>query len=81
MLEQIDRLALAVRDVDEAATSLNMIFDSVVVDDSIDVIANARRVTLQWGHDQLELYEPPGPDPLLASFLVANAEYLQEALP
>ena len=68
MLEQIDRLALAVRDAHEAATSLNMIFDSVVVDDSIDVIANARRVTLQWGYDQLELYEPTGPGPV-ASFI------------
>ena len=68
MLEQTDRLALAVRDADEAASSLNMIFDSVVVDDSIDVIANARCVTLQWGYDQLELYEPTGPGPV-ASFI------------
>ena len=68
MLEQTDRLALAVRDADEAANSLNMIFDSVVVDDSKDVIANARRVTLQWGYDQLELYEPTGPGPV-ASFI------------
>ena len=68
MLEQTDRLALAVRDADEAAISLNTIFDSVVVDDSKDVTANARRVTLQWGYDQLELYEPNGPGPV-ANFI------------
>ena len=68
MLERTDRLALAVRDADEAAISLNTIFDSVVVDDSEDVTANARRVTLQWGYDQLELYEPNGPGPV-ANFI------------
>ena len=68
MLEQTDRLALAVRDADEAVIRLNTIFDSVVVDDSRDVTANARRVTLQWGYDQLELYEPNGPGPV-ANFI------------
>ena len=64
MLQQTDRLALAVTDVDEAASSLNNIFDSVVVDDTKDNEANARRVTLQWGCDQLELLEPKGPGPV-----------------
>jgi catechol 2,3-dioxygenase-like lactoylglutathione lyase family enzyme len=64
MLQQTDRLALAVPDADEAATGLNAIFDSVVVDDSVDADANARRITLQWGRDQLELYEPKGPGPV-----------------
>ena len=64
MLQQTDRLALAVADADEAATSLNKIFDSVVVDDIKDREANARRVTLQWGCDQLELFEPKGPGPV-----------------
>ena len=58
MLKQTDRLALAVTDVDEAATSFKKIFDSVVIDDISDKEANARRVTLQWGCDQLELFEP-----------------------
>jgi hypothetical protein len=64
MLEQTDRLALAVPNVDEAAAGLNAIFDSVIVEDTVDTDANARRVTLQWGHDQLELYEPKGPGPV-----------------
>ena len=68
MLEQTDRLALAVRNANEAATNLNVIFDSVVVDDSKDLAANARRVTLQLGYDQLELYEPLGPGPV-ANFI------------
>ncbi len=64
MLEQTDRVALAVPNADEAATGLNAIFDSVIVDDTVDTDANARRVTLQWGFDQLELYEPKGPGPV-----------------
>ena len=64
MLQQTDRLALAVTDADEAATSLNKIFDSVVIDDIADTEANARRVTLQWGCDQLELFEPKGSGPV-----------------
>ena len=64
MLEQTDRLALAVPDAEQAASGLNAIFDSVVVDDTLDSDANARRLTLQWGCDQLELYEPKGPGPV-----------------
>ena len=64
MLEQTDRVALAVPNADEAATGLNAIFDSVIVDDTVDTDANARRITLQWGYDQLELYEPKGPGPV-----------------
>ncbi|HJN49607.1 MAG: hypothetical protein QGI68_06150 [Pseudomonadales bacterium] len=60
MLQQTDRLALAVPDADQAAAGINAIFDSVIIDDSIDQAANARRVTLQWGHGQLELFEPKG---------------------
>ncbi|MEL7186880.1 MAG: hypothetical protein AAFN50_10685 [Pseudomonadota bacterium] len=63
MLDQTDRLALAVPDADQAAAGLNSLFDSIIVDDSVDPDANARRVTLQWGFDQLELYEPQGPGP------------------
>ena len=63
MLQQTDRLALAVPDADEAATALNAIFDSVVIDDTVDSDATARRITLQWGRDQLEIYEPKGPGP------------------
>ena len=58
MLQQTDRLALAVPDADKAAAGLNKIFDSIVVGDIKDNEANARRVTLQWGCDQLELFEP-----------------------
>ena len=64
MLKQTDRLALAVTDADEAATSFKKIFDSVVIDDISDKEANARRVTLQWGCDQLELFEPRGSGPV-----------------
>lgn len=71
MLEQTDRLALAVPNADEAAAGLNAIFDSVVVDDTVDTDANARRITLQWGYDQLELYEPKGAGPV-ADFINAG---------
>lgn len=64
MIVEADRLALAVPNADEAAAGFNAIFDSVVVADAVDNDANARRVTLQWGHDQLELYEPKGPGPV-----------------
>ena len=64
MLQQTDRLALAVPNADQAASGLNAIFDSVVVADTVDTDANARRITLQWGCDQLELFEPKGPGAL-----------------
>ena len=64
MLQQTDRLALAVPDADKAAAGLNKIFDSIVVGDIKDNEANARRVTLQWGCDQLELFEPKGSGPV-----------------
>ena len=64
MLQQTDRLALAVPNADQAASGLNAIFDSVVVADTVDTDANARRITLQWGCDQLELFEPKGPGPV-----------------
>ncbi|MEM7365323.1 MAG: VOC family protein [Pseudomonadota bacterium] len=68
MLVQTDRVALAVPDADAAAADINKLFDSVVVDDVVDTDANARRVTLQWGYDQLELFEPMGDGPV-ADFL------------
>ena len=64
MLQQTDRLALAVPDAEKSAADLNAIFDSVVIDDSIDNDAHARRITLQWGYDQLELFEPIGDGPV-----------------
>lgn len=71
MLEQTDRVALAVPDATKAAEDLNALFDSVIVDDSMDKDANARRITLQWGYDQLELFEPAGPGPV-ADFVGAG---------
>lgn len=63
MLERTDRLALAVKDADAASKSFSEIFDSVVVNDIKDPVTKARRVTLQWGQDQIELYEPTGSGP------------------
>jgi len=60
MLERTDRLALAVDDADAAAASFAKIFDTEVVGEESDPQVVARRVTLQWGQDQVELYEPTG---------------------
>lgn len=64
MLERTDRLALAVPAADAAIETYKQLFDCVVVDDRKDAEAGARRVTLQWGQDQLELMEPVGPGPV-----------------
>jgi hypothetical protein len=64
MLECTDRLALAVHDVESAVDSFELIFDCVIVDDLFDAEACARRVTLQWGRNQLELMQPMGPGPV-----------------
>jgi hypothetical protein len=61
MLERTDRLALAVQDRKAAAETFERIFDARVVDDTDDAVLGAKRLTLQWGHDQLELVEPAGP--------------------
>ena len=68
MIERTDRLALVVLDAVAAIDSYEQIFDCRVVDDRPDDDAGARRVTLQWGQDQLELYQPTGPGHA-ASFL------------
>jgi hypothetical protein len=68
MLERTDRLALAVRDADPAIETFRQIFETQVVGDVADVEAAARRVTLQWGQDQLELMQPTGDGPV-ATFL------------
>ena len=64
MLERTDRLALAVPRADDAVETYRQLFDTVVVDDCQDDDCVARRVTLQWGRDQLELFEPKGPGPV-----------------
>ena len=68
MLERTDRIALAVFDADAAALSYAEIFDTEIVGDSTDTLAGARRVTLQWGRDQVELFQPAGDGPV-AEFL------------
>jgi hypothetical protein len=68
MLERTDRLALAVDEVTSAIETFHRIFDCEIVGDGADAEAGARRVTLQWGQDQLELLEPSGPGPV-ADFL------------
>lgn len=60
MLERTDRIGLAVPDADAAAETYRRIFDTRIVADEADRIAGARRVTLQWGQDQVELFEPRG---------------------
>ena len=64
MLERADRLALAVRQLDPAIETFRRVFDCEVVGDEKDGEAGARRVTLQWGRDQLELLEPTAPGPV-----------------
>lgn len=63
LLERTDRIALAVKEATPAIETYARIFDTQVVDNRHDRQAGARRVTLQWGRDQLELFEPAGPGP------------------
>ena len=49
-----------VPDADVAAETYRRLFDTIIVGEDTDRIASARRVTLQWGRDQVELYEPRG---------------------
>jgi catechol 2,3-dioxygenase-like lactoylglutathione lyase family enzyme len=58
MLERTDRIGLAVPDADAAADTYRRLFDARIVGDEVDRIAGARRVTMQWGRDQVELLEP-----------------------
>ena len=71
MLERTDRLALAVPDRRVAAEAFRQLYDAEVVDDAMDAPFNAHRLTLGWGHDQLELLEPAGEGPVQA-FLSEN---------
>ncbi len=71
MLERTDRVCLAVRDAAKAAEDFAAIFDTEIVDISPDSTAGAMRTTLQWGQDQVELYEPNRDGPT-ADFLSAG---------
>jgi catechol 2,3-dioxygenase-like lactoylglutathione lyase family enzyme len=62
--KQTDRVALAVPSADPVAEQFEAIFATEVVEDTRDDVAVARRVTLQWGHDQVELFEPVGDGPV-----------------
>jgi catechol 2,3-dioxygenase-like lactoylglutathione lyase family enzyme len=64
MLERTDRLALAVKEAEPAIETFRAIFDTRVEGDGVDSLLGARRVTLRWGRDQLELLEPTGPGPV-----------------
>jgi hypothetical protein len=66
MLERTDRLALAVKERGPAAETFQRLFDARIIDDREDSVLVARRLTLQWGRDQLELLEPSGPGPVAA---------------
>jgi hypothetical protein len=68
MLERTDRIALAVRDRRAAADDYARYFETKVVDDVDDALLGAKRMTLQWGRDQLELIEPTGPGPVASYF-------------
>lgn len=61
--EQTDRVSLVVEDADGIEASFRAIFDTEIVGDELDQVVVARRVTLQWGHDQVELLEPTGEGP------------------
>jgi catechol 2,3-dioxygenase-like lactoylglutathione lyase family enzyme len=71
MLERTDRLALAVPEADAAAATFRGLFECEVVGDEADAAAVARRVTLAFGRDRVELFEPSGPGPV-ADFLTAG---------
>jgi hypothetical protein len=70
--QQTDRVALAVEDADRVAGEFSDIFATEIVGDTHDNVAVARRLTLQWGHDQLELFEPLGDGPS-AQFLARGS--------
>ena len=61
MLERTDLLSLAVHDLDRAIQAWAQIFDTQVIGDAADALLGARRVTLAWGGDRLELLQPTGP--------------------
>jgi catechol 2,3-dioxygenase-like lactoylglutathione lyase family enzyme len=71
MLERTDRLALAVPDAEAATSTFRDLFDCEIAGDESDPAAGARRVTLTFGRDVLELFEPRGSGPV-ADFLSAG---------
>src|SRR5262245_37349631 len=71
MLERTDRLALAVPDAGAARATFRDLFDCEIAGDESDAAAGARRVTLAFGRDLIELFEPRGAGPV-ADFLSAG---------
>jgi hypothetical protein len=61
-------LGLVVKERQAAADTFAQIFETRIVDDVGDPLLGAKRMTLAWGRDQLELLEPTGPGPV-ATFL------------
>ena len=71
MLERTDRLALAVPDANAAIATFRDLFDCEIAGDEADSAAGARRVTLGFGRDLIELFEPRSAGPV-ADFLSAG---------
>lgn len=69
MLEHTDRVALAVKDRKAAAETYAHIFDAKVIDDVDDALLGAKRLTMQWGRDQIEFLEPTGEPGPVEEFL------------
>ena len=69
MVEHTDRIALAVKDRKEAAKTYERFFDAKVIDDVDDKLLGARRLTMQWGRDIIELLEPTGDSGPVGEFL------------
>jgi hypothetical protein len=71
MLEDTDRIALAVSDRKAASETFARFFEAAPVDEVDDPVLGAKRLTLQWGRAQLELLEPTGSGPV-ARYLEAD---------
>jgi extradiol dioxygenase family protein len=75
MLQHVDRIQLAVRDLDTARDTFRDVFGAEEVRDDRVGVLSARRRTLHWGKSEVELLSPDGAGPV-QDFLEAWGEGL-----
>ncbi len=74
MLDQVDRMLLAVHDGEFASATFNAVLGAEkVLQDKLGAPYNVKRTVVQAGDSQFELLEPDG-DGLIAEYLASNRE-------
>jgi|TARA_B110000967_G_scaffold208768_1_gene262128 hypothetical protein len=78
MIDRIDRVQIAVKSIDKAAATFNLLLGAEVIDRSYSQYLNASRIVMALGESEIELCQADGAG-YTADFLTTNGEGLMIA--